>query len=137
MNSNNLNLDKYEKTQWLDEVSEYKRRFIITKNEDGSSDLERVTGEIVQRGTPKNQKHMNNIEEGIYINREALRNLTDRVIYLEIQASINDALLGMPNDNVIKQYFASADWCQINRGIYNSNDKCLMLNEYNNEGDEK
>lgn len=131
MNNNSLlSLEEYNKTNWLDEVCEYKRRFNITKNSDGTCDLERVTGDIVQRGTPKNQKHMNNIEEGIYINREALRNLADRVIYLEIQAAINDALLGMPNDNTFKEYFTDIDWCEINRGIYAPEDGCLMLNEY-------
>ena len=135
MNNNSLNLEEYKKTNWLDEVCEYKRRFNMTKNNDGTIDLERVTGDIVQRGTPKNQKHMNNIEDGIYINREALRDLTDRVIYLEIQSAINDALLGMPNDNTFKEYFTTIDWCQVNRGIVDNDNKCIILNEYNEESD--
>lgn len=135
MNNNVIVLEKYNKTQWLDEVPEFKRRFKLNKVEgqDGVYDLERITGELIQQGVPKNQKHMNNIEDNIEINRNVLMDLTDRVIYLEIQAAINDALLGMPNDNTYKEYFSNTDWVKINRGILDETDKCLMLNEYTSE----
>lgn len=135
MNNNVIVLEKYNKTQWLDEVPEFKRRFKLNKVEgqDGVYDLERITGELIQQGVPKNQKHMNNIEDNIEINRNVLMDLTDRVIYLEIQAAINDALLGMPNDNTYKEYFSNIDWVKINRGILDETDKCLMLNEYTSE----
>ena len=136
--SNKLNLERYEKTDWKDGVYENHRRFNLNK-EDGSLfgtfNLNPNFGTEIQRGTPKNQKHMNNIEEGIYVNREALISLIDRVIYLELNDSIQDGMIGMPNDHTFKAYMSDKDLFNITRGIYDEDTKSLMLNEYKEESD--
>lgn len=131
---NILNLEEYQRVNWKNHyVKNADLNYIeeVDKSENGKT-VYRITNlaETIQPGTPFTENNMNRMDEGIYVNREALRSLSERLVYLEIQATINDILIGIPNDNTFKQYFTDIDWCEINRGIYAPEDSCLMLNEY-------
>lgn len=58
----------YEATKWLDHVTQFPMRRRITNNSDGTSDVVRAEGSIIQQGTPRNAKNYNNMETGILAN---------------------------------------------------------------------
>ena len=59
----------YNATKWLDHVTQFPMRKRITQNSDGTSDVVRAEGEIIQQGTPRNASNYNNIETGILANQ--------------------------------------------------------------------
>ena len=59
----------YNATKWLDHVTQYPMRRKITQNSDGTSDIVRAEGSIIQQGTPRNAKNYNNMESGILANQ--------------------------------------------------------------------
>lgn len=58
----------YNATKWLDHVTQYPMRRKITENDDGTSDIIRAEGEVIQQGTARNAKNYNNMESGILSN---------------------------------------------------------------------
>ena len=58
----------YNATKWLDHVTEYPMRRRITENDDGTVDVVRAEGDIIQQGTASNAKNYNNMETGILAN---------------------------------------------------------------------
>ena len=48
----------YNATKWLDHVTQYPMRRRITSNSDGTSDVVRAEGEIIQQGTPRNAQNL-------------------------------------------------------------------------------
>jgi len=71
----------YNRTVWRDHVTEFENRYRETKNEDGSITHEPVEGEVVQQGTPMNETNFNNMEMGIFENREALSEMLLKLIH--------------------------------------------------------
>lgn len=59
----------YKATKWIDHVTQFPMRKRITQNSDGTSDVIRAEGEIIQQGTPRNARNYNNMEEGILANQ--------------------------------------------------------------------
>ena len=59
----------YNATKWLDHVTQFPMRKRITQNLDGTSDVVRAEGEIIQQGTPRNAANYNNMETGILANQ--------------------------------------------------------------------
>ena len=55
----------YNQTEWKDHVVEFPDRRKITDNGDGTSDVEKATGEVIQQGTPQSATNFNNMEGGI------------------------------------------------------------------------
>ncbi len=55
----------YIKTQWQDHVTQYTNRYDQTENADGSINLSKVQGEVVQQGTPMSAENFNNLEDGV------------------------------------------------------------------------
>jgi len=54
----------YERTEWKDHVTSPSDVFTIVDNGNGTYTITRV-GTVQQQGTPQDQAHFNNIEEGI------------------------------------------------------------------------
>ncbi len=54
----------YERTYWLDHVMTPSNAFKVTDNSDGTKTIKRA-GTVMQQGTPQDQAHFNNVEEGI------------------------------------------------------------------------
>ena len=123
-------MDRYNKTEWKDHIATEVTLFNFTDHHNGTATITPTEPVVEQQGTPVVARYLNNMENGIEENRDAILSLIDRIAFLEIQATINDALLGMPADNIIKQFFSNIRWVNINRGIYNPSDKCIMINEY-------
>ncbi len=55
----------YNQTEWKDHVVEFPDRRKITDNGDGTSTVEKATGEVIQQGTPQSGTNFNNMESGI------------------------------------------------------------------------
>lgn len=55
----------YLRTFWADHVLSLQNRFKVVKNESDNNYTITPAGEVVQRGTPQNAEHFNNMEEGI------------------------------------------------------------------------
>ena len=56
----------YLPTKWLDHVTEFPNRRVITDNGDGTQTVEKAQGEIIQQGTPQSATNFNNMETGIF-----------------------------------------------------------------------
>ena len=54
----------YDWTKWLDHVTDPSNRYTVVQNEDGTWTI-MPTGTVIQQGTPQDQAHFNNIEDGI------------------------------------------------------------------------
>ncbi len=69
----------YNRTFWMDHVTEFSDRFRETDNGDGTISHEPVEGEVVQQGTPQNARNFNTLEEGTFsaevLGMEAVRTL--------------------------------------------------------------
>lgn len=55
----------YNQTHWLDHVTQYPNRRVITNNGDGTQTVEKAQGEIIQQGTAQSATNWNNEEDGI------------------------------------------------------------------------
>ena len=55
----------YSRTYWQDHVTSPSDTFTITNNGDGTSKITRA-GTVQQQGTPQDEDHFNNMEEGIF-----------------------------------------------------------------------
>lgn len=55
----------YNRTYWQNHVTEFENRYTEVVNDDGTVSHDPVEGEILQQGTPQDEKNFNNIEEGI------------------------------------------------------------------------
>ena len=91
----------YEKIGWLDHVV----------------DVE--TGETIQEGTPVSQTNMNHMDDGIYMNREAVI-LHEAMIAANQQEIkvLKDATLNNMVNNVFLKNFDSVDAVSIISGIF-------------------
>ena len=63
----------YNRTFWMDHVTEFSDRFRETDNGDGTISHEPVEGEVVQQGTPQNARNFNTLEEGTFSAKAAGR----------------------------------------------------------------
>ncbi|MBC3798013.1 hypothetical protein [Acetobacterium tundrae] len=62
----------YTKTQWQDHVTTYNNRYTETENADGSINLTKVQGEVIQQGTPMSAENFNKLEAGVETAHETL-----------------------------------------------------------------
>lgn len=56
----------YEKQTWTNHVVEHEKRYVMVKNDDGTTTLIDAPGETVCEGTPQDADHFNHMENGIY-----------------------------------------------------------------------
>lgn len=55
----------YNHTEWKDHVTQYPNRRIITDNGDGTSNVVKDQGEVIQQGTAQSATNFGNMEDGI------------------------------------------------------------------------
>lgn len=55
----------YNQTEWKDHVTQYPNRREITDNPDGTKEVTKAQGEIIQQGTPQSATNFNKQENGI------------------------------------------------------------------------
>lgn len=55
----------YKQTYWKDHVTQYPNRRTVTENPDGTVDVEKAQGTVIQQGTPQSGTNFNNQEDGI------------------------------------------------------------------------
>lgn len=78
----------YNATKWLDHVTQFPMRRRITNNSDGTSDVVRAEGNIIQQGTPRNAKNYNNMETGILGNQMQVLVIEQQM--LQLQRAVED-----------------------------------------------
>lgn len=91
----------YEKIGWVDHVEDV------------------ATGEVIQEGTPVSQTNMNHMDDGIYMNREAV--ILHEGLIADAQQEIKvlkDATLNNMVNNVFLKNFDSVDSVAIISGVY-------------------
>lgn len=55
----------HNQTEWKDHVTQYPNRRRLTTNPDGSTEVVKEQGEVIQQGTPQSATNFNNQENGI------------------------------------------------------------------------
>lgn len=55
----------HNQTEWKDHVTEFPNRRTLVENPDGTVDVEKTQGEVIQQGTPQSATNFNNQENGI------------------------------------------------------------------------
>lgn len=55
----------HNQTEWKDHVTQYPNRREITDNGDGTVEVTKAQGEVIQQGTPQSATNFNNQEDGI------------------------------------------------------------------------
>ena len=85
----------YKATKWLDHVTQYPMRRRITNNKDGTADIVRAEGDVIQQGTPRNAKNYNNMEEGILANQILALFLQQETLQLQRAAAENHGEFGV------------------------------------------
>lgn len=99
----------YKATKWLDHVTQYPMRRRITNNKDGTADIVRAEGDVIQQGTPRNAKNYNNMEEGILANQILALALQQEMLQLQRAAAENHGEFGVVTiKNTNKYPFSSA-----------------------------
>lgn len=94
-------MKQYEKIGWLDHVTDV------------------VTGEVIQEGTPVSQTNMNHMDDGIFVNREAV--ILHEAMIADNQQEIKvlkDATLNNMVNNVFLKNFDSVGAVLIISGVY-------------------
>ncbi|RGG95752.1 hypothetical protein DWW67_06045 [Coprobacillus sp. AF16-47] len=84
----------YNATKWLDHVTQFPMRKRITQNSDGTSDVVRAEGEIIQQGTPRNASNYNNIETGILANQIHILVLQQEMLQIQRATEENHGEFG-------------------------------------------
>ncbi len=56
----------YKVKDWKDHVTEFPNRRTLVENEDGTVDVTKAQGELIQQGTPQSATNFNNMETGIF-----------------------------------------------------------------------
>jgi hypothetical protein len=55
----------HKQTEWKDHVTEFPNRRTLVENPDGTVDVVKAQGELIQQGTPQSATNFNNQENGI------------------------------------------------------------------------
>ena len=84
----------YTATKWFDHVTQFPMRRRITQNVDGTSDVVRAEGDIIQQGTARNAKNYNNMETGILANQIHILVLGQQVLQLQRASEENHGEFG-------------------------------------------
>ena len=118
----------YNMTNWKDYITQYKDRYNLVKNSDGTTTLVPVTGTIIQAGTPVDANAMNNMEMGIknlYLNLDQIQmdltsqNLNLIGLSIELEA-LKGALLTGVNDDIVFEKFLDTSNVTILSGTYDA-----------------
>lgn len=77
----------YKRTEWKDHVTQYPNRRKLINNGDGTQDVVKAQGEVIQQGTAQSATNFNNMEVGISDAHLALALMQ----FKSIQESYNEA----------------------------------------------
>lgn len=84
----------YNMTKWLDHVTEHPMRRKLIDNSDGTYDLQRAEGKIIQQGTARSAKNYNNLESGVLGNAIYELVLQQQILQVQRQADENKGEFG-------------------------------------------
>ena len=78
-----------------------------------------ITGEVIQEGTPVSQSRMNHMDDGIFVNREAVILHEAQIADAEKEIKVlKDATFNNMVNNVFLKNFDSVDAVAIISGVY-------------------
>lgn len=118
----------YNMTNWKDYITQYRDKYNMIKNSDGTTTLVPITGTVIQAGTPVDAAAMNNMEQGIknlYLNLDQVQmdltsqNLNLIGLSIELEA-LKGALLTGANDDMVVEKFLDLSNVTIVSGTYDS-----------------
>lgn len=92
----------YDIWRWFDHVTQYPNRRKIINNGDGTQNVIKDQGTIIQQGTPRNETRFNNMETGIFANAAYAVHLQQQVLQLQRSAEElhgESGLLTLTNTN--------------------------------------
>lgn len=84
----------YKMTKWLDHVTEHPMRRKLIDNSDGTYDLQRAEGKIIQQGTARSAQNYNNLETGVFGNAIYDLVLQQQLLQVQRQADENKGEFG-------------------------------------------
>lgn len=84
----------YKMTKWLDHVTEHPMRRKLIDNSDGTYDLQRAEGKIIQQGTARSAQNYNNLESGVFGNAVYDLVLQQQLLQVQRQADENKGEFG-------------------------------------------
>lgn len=121
-------MDKYKKTLWKDHIAPEVTEFDFTDHKDGTATIIPKEVEVEQQGTPVIAKYLNNAEEGIEENRNAILKLQDNVTALDVKTTIMfGSISNNMTNNIFIENFENLDDVVVERGIYSSSDKKIYV----------
>lgn len=94
-------MDPYKKIGWVDHVE----------------DMD--TGEVIQEGTPLSQTNMNHMDDGIFVNRQAVMTHEQQIADAQQEIKVlKDATLNNMVNNVFRVTFDTISSVALSTGIY-------------------
>ena len=75
-------LQKYNRVNFKDRLTEFPLRRLLVKNSDGTTDIQRSQGEVFEAGTPINARNLNNMDEQIEALTNVVLDLIDETYYI-------------------------------------------------------
>lgn len=121
-------MDKYNKTFWKDHIAPEITEFKFNDHKDGTATIIPIEVPVEQQGTPVIAKYLNNAENGIEDNRNAIITLQDNITALNVQTQVmfGSVTNGM-TDNIFIEDLENLDDVIVERGIYSDTDKKIYV----------
>ena len=124
----------YEKQEWLDNIVEHPGRRKLIYNDDGTVNLEKAEGEIIQAGTPFTARRANYMEDGIYRANKTAEDARILASSLAIKMAIMmGAYFGNISGNIYIEDFEDLNDLKIDRGVYDPVQKIIYCENESGE----
>lgn len=109
----------YEKQDWKDNIVEYPNKVVLVSNPDGTYSIEKLEGEVIQKGSPFTARRANHMEDGIYSANIIAEDARILASSLAIKMAIMmGAYFGNISGNIYIEDFEDLNDLQIDRGVY-------------------
>lgn len=109
----------FQKKEWRDHIVEYPGRIRLADNNDGTFDVIKDEGEVIQQGTPVTAHNMNRIEQGIADAHADVSDLRLLTSTLAVQvATLQGATLGGVGANIFIEDMSDLSDMVVTHGVY-------------------
>lgn len=114
----------YEPKQWYDHIVEYPGRVRLNDNGDGTYQMVKDEGELIQQGTPVTANNMNHIEQGIAGAHTDISDLRLLTANLAVQvATLQGATLGGVGANIFIEDLSDLSDVIVTHGVYDQENR--------------
>lgn len=109
----------FQQKQWLDHIVEYPGRVRVVPNGNGTYQLTKDEGELIQQGTPVTAGNMNRIEQGVADAHSGVSDLRLLTATLAVQvATLQGATLGGVGSNIFIEDLSDLSDAVVTHGVY-------------------